>query len=99
MNIHDDLGRNEDQDLQSSYGGRDGGYGDGSKRSGNPQQAQLDLKPVPMYVFNNIEELVSSEVFQRQLSLALKSKERQIEGLRNDNLDLHAQIADLMERV
>lgn len=77
----------DDQDLQSSYHGRDGGYGDCTKRSA-PQQEQLDLKPVPMYVFYNLEELVSSEVFQHQLSMALKSKQRQIDELRVEILAL-----------
>lgn len=78
----------DDQDLQSSYNGRDGGYGDCTK----PHQEVLELKPVPMFVFYNIEELVTSDVFQRQLSMALKSKGRQIDELRVEILELHEQL-------
>lgn len=71
----------DDQDLHSSHGGRDGGYG-------NPTQSAMDLKPVPMFVFYSVEELVTSEEFQRQLSMALKSKQKQIDELRIEILEL-----------
>lgn len=85
----------DDQDLQSSYNGRDGGYGGPGKRSAITHQETLALKPVPMYVFNNEEELVTSEVFQRHLSMALKSKDRTIDILRVEILSLDEELEQL----
>lgn len=43
--------------------------------------------PPPKYVFHSLEELVKSEVFQHQLSMALAFKDKQIMELRNELLN------------
>lgn len=47
-----------------------------------------DTPESPKYSFWSLEELVTSSVFQRQLSMALASKERQIDDLRNEILNM-----------
>lgn len=73
--------------------------GMGGSQVDREDQIDMELKPVPMYVFYNVEELVTSEVFQRQLSMALKSKDKQIDELRNENLDLHAEIKERLNYI
>ena len=76
----------DQQDLVSSCNGRDGGYG-------NPgEQAGLDLKPVPMFVFYSEEEMYTSKAFQVALGKTLKHKQRQIDELRLEILTLHERL-------
>jgi len=43
----------------------------------------------PLYQFNSLEELVTSEVFQQQLGMALECKNKQIAELRQELIDKH----------
>lgn len=67
----------DEQDLVSSHGGRDGGYGDPVSHANRPA----------MFTFISEEELVASEVFQKHLRLALASSQRTIDALRQEILD------------
>lgn len=65
-------------DLYGSLGGR---YSD------EPDDYPPPPNP-PMYVFHNEIELAQSDVFRRMLLMALKCKERQIDELRQEILNL-----------
>lgn len=73
-------------DLHEGFGGR----------SNAPYQELDDVDdrytstpaPRPMFTFYSEEEMVQSEVFQRHLQKTLIAKQRQIDALRQEIIDL-----------
>lgn len=74
-----------------------GGLGGHVERDDNMPQASLDLKPVPLYVFYSQEEMYKSDAFQHMLGKVLKCKERQIDELRVEILELNEKLERLLE--
>lgn len=72
-------GQSDDQDLYSSSGGRDGGYGD---------PANTVYVPSTALVFASEEDMLLSEVYQRNLAKSLACKQRQIDELRQEILNM-----------
>ena len=78
----------DEPDLYGSLGGHQPDDQDLHSSCGDPVQRKLPLVSTPMFVFYSVEELVTSEEFQRQLGMALKSKQKQIDELRVEILEL-----------
>lgn len=51
----------------------------------------------PKYQFNTLEDLVTSTVFQEQLGLALQHKQKQIDSLRLEVIELDDRINDMTQ--